>query len=187
MYKVRSLVMRFVILYCSVVPLAAFSQEILTTIPVLQKRCDADKDPASCYEIGLLFFKTSDPNNKRDGMTFMMKGCRIEMSRECKATEAEERARKSRDMQVMMDKKIHEEKVKFTEGNMNPEEIDCWNGNAKACHEAGMFYTFIATDRNEKKGIMLYEEGCRLGDKESCSWLDMFRKGLIKVFSVETE
>lgn len=65
------------------------------------------------------------------------------------------------------------------------EENQCWAGNGASCNKAGVHYFYLASVRNPAKAKALYEEGCRLSDKESCQALELIKKGIVKVFDVE--
>lgn len=163
------------------------AEDILTVPKTLERRCVEFKDSTSCYELGLLYYGSSTAARKSDGKGYLMRGCALEMARDCSMTEAIQKARVSIETQKRMDSAIHEEKVRVTEGEMTKDEIACWNGSAEACDRAGTHHYFISVPINPKKGVELFEEGCRLGLKNSCSTLGLIKKGGVKVFSVEMD
>ena len=185
--KIKACVSIFVMMLMQSSSTPIFCQEILTVPDGLEKRCVQSEDPASCYELGLFLYKTNNPTQKSSGMVFIRKGCEFEMSHQCNENEALVQAQKSASLQKEMDKKVHDKNLEYSQGLMTEDEKACWDGEAESCNKAGIHYTYLSMPIDTKRGVELYKEGCRLGNKSSCDGLKLITKGMAKVFSVETE
>ncbi len=174
-------------LFCAllVIPSTALAQRVLTVPKTLKQRCEEFKDPASCYEVGLLYSKTSFEGDKKRGHSFLQKGCEFEMERSCSLSEAIERAEKISLEQERLDKDTHEQKLAASPFKTTEEEKACFAGDGKACREAGTYFFYISIPLDPRRAIALYEEGCRLEDEESCSSLKLIKEKKVSVFSVE--
>ena len=164
------------------------AQNILTLPKVSAKRCNDMQDSSSCYEVGMLYYNTSVQKDRDTGLTYILKGCKIEMSRACETDEALLRAKIAVREQKKIDKSIHNKKLELTADNSTREERSCWmESNAKACDIAATDYMFLAKVTDKKKALSLYREGCRLGYENSCGTVRLIEKGIVRVFNVEVE
>lgn len=156
--------------------------ETLTTTDVSRERCVELKDPASCFELGVLYIGASKP---KKGEPYILKGCELEQGKKCSLEFALERAnfysQSAKDLDRQKQKLLEEQ----SSSKMSTDEINCEKGDAESCHKAGIFYFYLSTPVNSKKGKEMFEMGCTLEHADSCESLRLINKGIVKVYNVD--
>lgn len=160
------------------------SAEVLTLPQVSHKRCVENKEPGACYEIGDLYQQTSKPGDVAMGDQYVRYGCKLELKKSCSRDEANVRR-----ADYLKSKKAWDSEKQKALNEMpsvkTKDEVKCEKGDARSCGLAGTHYFYLRQTLNPAKGKALFEEGCRLGDKESCASADLIKKGVVRVYDVE--
>ena len=175
----------YMLIACGGVARSSAAQPVLTVPTTLEERCTGSDDAQSCYELGLLYYRSSGTENRAKGMGWIKKGCYLEMSTDCSEHQALDRAKAAESVRFKLDADIDNKKREVLQGEMTKEEIACWDGKAEDCGKSGTYYQFIAIPTDPKKALDLFVEGCRLGDKSSCDSLSLIKKGLVHVYNVD--
>ena len=63
-------------------------------------------------------------------------------------------------------------------------EIQCEEGVAEACCQAGTYYQFLAPALSPARALELQSRGCELGSKDCCLALEAQKKNLVQVYDV---